>query len=95
MQSTLLPRLGAVVAAAFIVSSASVAFAAGAHFKMPPSRDALVESSYAVQSNIPGATDAWCDSLAYPYCADPAPGTPGSSPAPFLAPIPRHPLFGG
>jgi hypothetical protein len=47
-------------------------------------------------SFVPGATKAWCDSLPYPYCEDPAPGTPvPGGHAPDLYLVLPHPIFGG
>ena len=43
---------------------------------------------------VPGASEQWCDSLAYPYCSTPAPGTEGSGPAPYVHPAPARPVFG-
>lgn len=76
----------ALVAAALTLAAASAAFAANRD-AAPASRD--------FNSFVPGASEQWCDSLAYPYCSTPAPGTPGSGPAPYVHPAPARPIFGG
>lgn len=84
------PRLRTLILAASIASSASLAFAEGSHVNMSPSSD-TVASVHPFEAYIPNATDAWCDSLPYPYCDEP---TPGAGRIPFVYPMPRHPLFG-
>lgn len=46
-------------------------------------------------SFVPGATKAWCDSLPYPYCEEPAPGrlVSGAHPPNVYLVLPR-PIFG-
>lgn len=85
------PSLGAVVAVALLVSSASLAFAAGNHLNISPSREAGLESIHPFETDIPGATEAWCDSLPFPYCDEPAPGV---GPVPYAGAVPRYPIFG-
>lgn len=51
-------------------------------------------ASRGFNSFVPGASEQWCDSLAYPYCSTPAPGTEGSGPAPYVHPAPARPIFG-
>jgi hypothetical protein len=51
--------------------------------------------SQGFSSFVPGATRHWCDSLPYPYCANPAPGVPNSgAPMPGAHPMTPHPIFG-
>ena len=76
--------------------SSPAAFAAAASGNSPAQQSAMADShSRAFNSFVPGATEQWCDSLAYPYCSTPAPGTPGSGPAPYVHPVPARPIFGG
>ena len=85
--------------AVFVASlalSAPLAFASGASGNSPAQQSAMADShSRAFNSFVPGASEQWCDSLAYPYCSTPAPGTPGSGPAPYVHPMPARPIFGG
>jgi len=74
---------GSLVAAGIIVS-ASLAFAGNV-----PSSQQQPSSSV----SEPGATQQWCDSLPYPYCRDPAPGTPNSGPI-YAPRVAQHPIFG-
>ena len=61
-----------------------------------PSSAPQSEQGQPFASFVPGATKAWCDSLPYPYCEDPAPGTPTSGGrVPFVFPMVSHPIFGG
>jgi hypothetical protein len=81
-------RLAAALAVAVPLSTASVAFAAGVD------THATASGTQPYASFLPGATKAWCDSLPYPYCRDPAPDVPDSGPAPYADPMPDHPIFG-
>jgi len=91
MRASLLPRLGAVIAAAFIISAPPAAFAAGSHFNTARSTQAGIEPTHPFEADIPGASEAWCDTLPFPYCDEPAPGV---GPIPYADPMPRHPIFG-
>jgi hypothetical protein len=95
MMCAILPsRLGALVAVAFVASTAPAALAAGSHFDRSAIKNEVIASHHPFEPSIPGATDAWCNSLAYPYCDDPAPGAVGLGAVPYADPMPDHPIFG-
>jgi hypothetical protein len=74
---------GGLVAAGIMVS-ASLALAGNVPSNQQQSASSVSE---------PGATRQWCDSLPYPYCRDPAPGTPNSGPI-YAPRVVQHPIFG-
>jgi hypothetical protein len=75
----------ALIATALTFAASSAAFAANLDG---------ARTSRGFNSFVPGASEQWCDSLAYPYCSTPAPGTEGSGPAPYVHPAPARPVFG-
>jgi len=95
MHRTRLSHLAASLAAAITLSVASAALAADPGTNAPMQQSAMADhASQPFVDNVPGATRQWCDSLAYPYCEDPAPGTPDSAPAPYVHEMTPRPIFG-
>jgi hypothetical protein len=82
-----LSRLGGAVTMIVFLAASPAAFAdngGAANSATPQSARSL---------SVPGASQQWCDSLPYPYCRDPAPGTPDSGPIWHPSPVQR-PIFG-
>jgi hypothetical protein len=82
-------RLSTTRAAAFIAAALTLAASSAFAANLDNTR-----TSRGFNSFVPGASQQWCDSLAYPYCSTPAPGTEGSGPAPYVHPAPARPVFG-
>jgi hypothetical protein len=94
MRALLLPRVGAILAAAFIASAAPAALATASPLNALPAKNELIASNSPFEPAKTGAAEAWCNSLAYPYCEDPSPAGAGVGSVPYADPMPVHPLFG-
>jgi hypothetical protein len=80
-------RLSTTPAAALVAATLTLAASSAFAANLDGAR-----ASRGFNSFVPGASEQWCDSLAYPYCSTPAPGTEGS--APYVHPAPARPVFG-
>ena len=81
-------RLSTTPAAALVAATLTLAASSAFAANLDGAR-----ASRGFNSFVPGASEQWCDSLAYPYCSTPAPGTEGSGPAPYVHPAPARPVF--
>ena len=81
---------------AFVLAGCAIGIAFPDDIGLAPPFASTATPDQPFTSFVPGATKAWCNSLPYPYCEDPAPGTPvsGAHPPGVYVVLPR-PIVGG
>ena len=84
-----LVRVATVLASVLAVPAVTVRVAS----VTPAAARETVTDPHRFEWQFPGATKQWCDSLPYPYCDSPAPGTPGVGRMELTYPMQHHPIF--
>jgi hypothetical protein len=93
MRSSRFLRFATTLATALAVYTTPIAFASASDITAAPQQSTMAQhASRPFQSFIPGASEQWCDSLAYPYCEDP--GHVGVGPVAYADSMPARPIFG-
>jgi hypothetical protein len=85
-----LVRLAAVLVSVLAAPAATIRLAS----VTPAAASEAAVDPHPFEWQFPAATKAWCDSLPYPYCDSPAPGTPGVGRMELTYPMDHRPIFG-